>query len=97
MILGPQAWRPASPANADAAGGPDPRESDRENECGGMNAADAGGGCRRRLQEADAGGGCRRRRRKERRGEERRHGKETEPSHGVRKTSLTSEYPHPRE
>ena len=73
MILGPQAWRGASGANAHAAGGPDPRRSDRENECGGMNAADAGGGCRRRLQEADAGGGCRRRRRrKERRGEEAR-------------------------
>jgi len=26
-----------------------------------MNAADAGGGCRRRMQEEDAGGGCRRR------------------------------------
>ena len=59
MILGPQAWGGARRSNPHAAGGPDPRWSDRENECG---------GCRRRLQEADAGGGCRRRRRKERRG-----------------------------
>ena len=49
-----------------------------------MNAADAGGGCRRRMQEVDAGGGCRRRMQEEEE-EERRHGKETEPSHGVRK------------
>ena len=35
-------------SNRSAAGGPDPRWSGRENECG---------GCRRRLQEADAGGG----------------------------------------
>ena len=61
MILGPQAWGGASPHNPSAAGRPDPRWSDRENECG---------GCRRRMQEADAGGGCRRRRRrKERRGD----------------------------
>ena len=40
-------------------------------ECGGMNAADAGGGCRRR--------------RKEEGEERRRHGIKAEPSHGVRK------------
>ena len=55
MILGPQAWGGAHWYNAPAAGGPDPRESDRENECGGMNAADAGGGCRRRMQEEEEG------------------------------------------
>ena len=49
-----------------------------------MNAADAGGGCRRRLQEADAGGGCRRRMQEEEE-EGRRHGIKAEPSHGVRK------------
>ena len=79
MIFGRVAWRPASGANGYAAGGPDPRESDRENECGGMNVADAGGGCRRRLQEADAGGGCRRRMQEEEE-EGRRHGIKAEPS-----------------
>ena len=68
--MGPNAWGGVSRSNGYAAGGPDPRRSGRENECGGYT---------RRLQEADAGGGCRRRRRKER-----RHDKETEPSHGVR-------------
>ena len=68
MIFGRVAWRGASGPNAEPAGGPDPRESDRENECGRMNAADAGGGCRRRLQEAAAGGGCRRRMQEEEEG-----------------------------
>ena len=53
MILGPQAWGGARAHNRSAAGGPDPRRSDRENECGGMNAADAGGSCRRRMQEEE--------------------------------------------
>ena len=38
----------------------------RRNECGGMNAADAGGGCRRRMQEEEEGEG--------------RHGIKAEPS-----------------
>ena len=62
-----------------------------------MNAADAGGGCRRRMQEEDAGGGCRGRmqQEEEEEGEERRGGtvKKQNLHQGVRKKMYAPGFP----